>query len=107
MQEFNSVIGERNDNYIYRFLFNSDYMVTKLKEDGLDNVHTEAAQVGVTLSQKGHAIQLNLIPEDLILSLYLSLYKACFPMFHLSMLIKFMSTTDFRFLTGYEEMSLP
>lgn len=23
----------------------SDYMVTKLKEDGLDNVHTEAAQV--------------------------------------------------------------
>lgn len=29
----------------YCFLFNSDYMVTKLKEDGLDNVHTEAAQV--------------------------------------------------------------
>lgn len=40
-------------------------MVTKLKEDGLDNVHTEAVQVSVTLSQKGHAIQLNLIPENL------------------------------------------
>lgn len=35
--------------YIYYFVFivllYSDYMVTKLKEDGLDNVHTEAAQV--------------------------------------------------------------
>lgn len=39
-------------------------MVTKLKKDGLDNVHTEAAQVSVT-SQKWSVIQLNLIPENL------------------------------------------
>lgn len=30
---------------VFIVLLYSDYMVTKLKEDGLDNVHTEAAQV--------------------------------------------------------------
>lgn len=64
--------------YFYCFLFNLDYMVTKLKEDGLDNVHTEAAQVSVT-SKKCNAFQLD--PRKPVLSLYLSLYKACFTMF--------------------------
>lgn len=65
-------------------------MVTKLKEDGLDNVHTEAAQVSVT-SKKCNAFQLD--PRKPVLSLYLSLYKAYFTMFYLSViLIKFVDT---------------
>lgn len=54
-------------------------MVTKLKEDGLDNVHTEAVQVSVTLSQKGHAIQLNLIPVNLYFHYIFEFVQSMFP----------------------------